>query len=966
MALGARRAAILLITVVSVVLVLIGSWPLALAHPGETTRVTGVGGLPDAKVPASTPLGPDDWPMYLHDPFHSATNPNDTAISIANVSTLALDWSHQLTNVPPIASAIVTSPTVVGNTVYIGAWDGNFSALNATSGEVIWHDYLGQTNSTNTVCKHAPRGITSAAAVVHGVVYVSGGGNYTYALNATTGAQIWSYKVGNIDNGNYNWGSPMIYGGYEYLGVSSDCDSPLVRGALLQLNLTTGHLVNEFFTVPSGDVGGTIWTTPVFDPAQNEIIISTGNCNGNNYAESPYCGGLIALNLNDISQGSCTTTCDAALVPGHWQDTGCGPTTPDCDLPVSPTLFTTTSGVQMVSTADKNGTVWAFRAGSIDAGPVWRHTGLAAGGNIETGRGLAATAVFTGKYLVDAGQKISFGGTTYNGSIFALYPDNGSLAWRTGLPYHQTTWGALSYQGGLVLEGTGSLINYNGTVFLLNATDGTIVWHYPTPGLFYGPVSVADGHIFAGDYSGAVYSFGAKTALAIPSFLASPATIPLGQSTTLETSAVGGAPPYAYLYTGLPPGCASANTPSLVCTPSVAGVFDVSVRVTDSVGASVSAQASLTVESVYSVTFSEIGLPSGTNWSVTLQGTTVASQSTSIGFTEVNGSYGFSVGTVFGYSAQPPSGTVNVQGAPISESINFTRSLVAIFNVTFVESGLPTGTNWSVTLNGSTVPTSSAEVVFLETNGTYGFSVGSVAGYFPAPAAGVVTVRGSDVGVNVTFTSTTVYVLSVVESGLPTGTNWSVSVNGSTVFATGTILSTPLPNGTYTVQVNPVAGYVVNRSSFPAAIAGASVSYFVSFSAALFSVDFLESGLSNGTYWFVSLNGSIRSSSGSGVDFEVPNGTYSFSIGAVHGYSSSPSSGTVQVAGKNVTEQVHFTTSSSTTPFSLTPLEAGGIVLAVVLVAIAAILASVMSRRRRQRRRTRVPAGPPPPPASPP
>ncbi len=73
----------------------------------------------------------------------------------------------------------------------------------------------------------------------------------------------------------------------------------------------------------------------------------------------------------------------------------------------------------------------------------------------------------------------------------------------------------------------------------------------------------------------------------------------------------------------------------------------------------------------YPVTFSETGLPNGTTWSVALNGTTRSSTGPAIQFTEVNGNYSFTIGTVSGYSANPPSGSVTVSGGPVSRTIAF-------------------------------------------------------------------------------------------------------------------------------------------------------------------------------------------------------------------------------------------------------------------------------------------------------
>ncbi|MGC9137644.1 MAG: S53 family peptidase, partial [Thermoplasmata archaeon] len=85
-------------------------------------------------------------------------------------------------------------------------------------------------------------------------------------------------------------------------------------------------------------------------------------------------------------------------------------------------------------------------------------------------------------------------------------------------------------------------------------------------------------------------------------------------------------------------------------------------------------KGSSSTPATYTVTFTESGLPSGTSWSVTLAGSTKSSTTNTITFSEPNGSYSFSVGTVTGYTASPSSGTINVNGANVNQAITFTAN----------------------------------------------------------------------------------------------------------------------------------------------------------------------------------------------------------------------------------------------------------------------------------------------------
>jgi hypothetical protein len=68
-----------------------------------------------------------------------------------------------------------------------------------------------------------------------------------------------------------------------------------------------------------------------------------------------------------------------------------------------------------------------------------------------------------------------------------------------------------------------------------------------------------------------------------------------GSLTPLGGSVVGGLSPYSYLWSGLPPGCATSNQSALDCAPSSYGTYTVNLEVTDRNGMSAFANATLVV-----------------------------------------------------------------------------------------------------------------------------------------------------------------------------------------------------------------------------------------------------------------------------------------------------------------------------------------------------------------------------------
>ncbi len=126
---------------------------------------------------------------------YNATHIGDySPVAGSNMSNGKLTW--RLTT----GGYILSSPAVANAVVYVGSYDNNTYALNATTGVKLWNFTTGGY-------------ILSSPAVANDVVYVGSYDNNTYALNATTGAFKWSYKTGD-----YVFSSPAVANGVVYVG----------------------------------------------------------------------------------------------------------------------------------------------------------------------------------------------------------------------------------------------------------------------------------------------------------------------------------------------------------------------------------------------------------------------------------------------------------------------------------------------------------------------------------------------------------------------------------------------------------------------------------------------------------------------------------------------------------------------------------------------------------------------------
>ena len=112
-------------------------------------------------------------------------------------------------------------------------------------------------------------------------------------------------------------------------------------------------------------------------------------------------------------------------------------------------------------------------------------------------------------------------------------------------------------------------------------------WYFQmAPWTIAGANTVPFNLTFQGDLAYALSELhpGLVTPPRITSFTAAPDPVSVNHTTLLNVTAASGSPPYSYTYLGLPPGCATANTSALNCTPTVAGNYSITATVKDSGG----------------------------------------------------------------------------------------------------------------------------------------------------------------------------------------------------------------------------------------------------------------------------------------------------------------------------------------------------------------------------------------------
>lgn len=481
-----------------------------------------------------------DWSAYLGGAAHSSFDPAATAISASSLPNVQPIWQWT----PPAStnsggSFDLASPIVSDGVIYVGLEDGYFYAISEATQQILWSQFLGL--ETPTTCQGA-LGVTSTATVADdpetGVptVYVNAPDGYLYAIDAATGATVWTALVGvpgSLTGGPddyYAWGSPTVANGKVYIGISSNCDVPLVQAGVLAIDQHSGKRLAYWDSLPASVVGGSVWTSVAVLP-NGDVAASTGNSVGND--QIPNAESIVVLN------GSTLKLVGAWKVPSS-QAIG------DSDFGGSPTVFTAKpDGVAttMVGACNKDGIYYAVRAYDAAAGPLWEHRmGVPTTGPLANE--CDSAAIWNGKDVIEGGGSIvTIGGTSYNGSVQALNPTTGKVAWATGLP----GWvvGSPAEDGAGIIAApvyTSPSLGQTG-VYLLSATTGQILGYISTQprGEFAQPVF--DGNdLLVGDESSALplTEYAVTTPAQSTPLLVSPDVGDVNSTSTITLTSTGG------------------------------------------------------------------------------------------------------------------------------------------------------------------------------------------------------------------------------------------------------------------------------------------------------------------------------------------------------------------------------------------------------------------------------------------
>jgi|KBSSwiStaDraftv2_1062776.scaffolds.fasta_scaffold03284_4 alcohol dehydrogenase (cytochrome c) len=202
-------------------------------------------------------------------------------ITRENVARLKVKWLFQLGGTGRIES----SPLVVGNVMYLTAPPGEVRALDARTGALLWSYSRPMPGGLKFCCGLVNRGL----ALLGNTLYLGTMDAHLVALNASTGALEWDVTVAEYANGYSITSAPLAVDGKVVIGIAGGEHG--IRGFLDAYDARTGRRAWRFQTIPEpgqpghetwgGDAwrtgGAPTWMTGSYDAAAGLLYWAVGN-----------------------------------------------------------------------------------------------------------------------------------------------------------------------------------------------------------------------------------------------------------------------------------------------------------------------------------------------------------------------------------------------------------------------------------------------------------------------------------------------------------------------------------------------------------------------------------------------------------------------------------------------------------------------------------------------------------------
>jgi quinohemoprotein ethanol dehydrogenase len=240
-----------------------------------------------------------------------------TQISPSNVGTLKQAWATDLGVCPTHNSACGSeeaTPIEYGGVMYYQTPKSDVFALDATTGQVLWH-YAPVFDPGFSI---GTGGREPGVAIGDGLIFAGQKDGNLVALNQQTGKVVWKTSLMPWQKGGSLDEAPLYYDGMVIEGTSG-ADGGSLSNTMEAVNANTGEILWTWNVVPqaagalgantwsfNGAItgsqygGGAMWQTPALDSKDGLVIFGTGNpvpWNSRGPGSNLFTDSIVALNV---------------------------------------------------------------------------------------------------------------------------------------------------------------------------------------------------------------------------------------------------------------------------------------------------------------------------------------------------------------------------------------------------------------------------------------------------------------------------------------------------------------------------------------------------------------------------------------------------------------------------------------------------------------------------------------------
>jgi hypothetical protein len=234
---------------------------------------------------------------------------------------------------------------------------------------------------------------------------------------------------------------------------------------------------------------------------------------------------------------------------------------------------------------------------------------------------------------------------------------------------------------------------------------------------------------------------------------------------------------------------------------------------------------------------------------------------------------------VEGSGAAPAASVTNGAG---SLGVLYNRSTVGFLNVS-----IPFASPQTLQLNGTAIAIPDGGINLTLTGGTYAVSLQN----YSNTSQPITITPGATTYLNLSGAGQ----IAFVETGLPAGTPWGITLGSYQRSATATTLAFNLPNGTYLINYTAVPGFFRNNTDPILLTMPTPSPVVIAWTQFTYTVPFTEQGLPASTPWWVSASSSVERGDGTTINVSAPNGSTPFVVGSAYEFVASPSEGAIDV-----------------------------------------------------------------------